>query len=248
MSPLIAQFYEGEARVELVLDRQKEAPVLLVQAILTGFDPGGVVRDLTQMDMMSGRANVSMDLAVTQPGGPDPVNRSIAVAQAELSNAALHGAALNGLIRVLRGAGAVVPDLIMVAPQSSATVVIDNGVARNTDLRISGPGLWVDGQGKVSLKDQTIDYLLTIGLESAKGSSEEQEPQAVDRFLPLRLSGSLASPRLTIDVAELIRRKIETEVTGLQPKRAEPVTDNRSVRFQRRLRQQMQRALLELEP
>ncbi len=248
VSPLTAQFYDGEARVELVLDRQKEAPVLLVQAMLTGFDPGGVVRDLTQMDVMSGQANVSMDLAVTQPGGPDPVNRAIGVAQAELNNAGLHGAALNGLIRVLRGAGAVVPDLIMVAPQSSATVVIDNGVARNTDLRISGPGLWVDGQGQVSLKDQTIDYLLTIGLESAKGSSKEQEPRVVDRFLPLRLSGPLASPRLTIDVAELIRRKIETEVTGLQPKRAEPATDSRSLRFQRRLRQQMQRALLELEP
>ena len=45
VSPLTAQFYDGEARVELVLDRQKEAPVLLVQAILTGFDPGAVVRE-----------------------------------------------------------------------------------------------------------------------------------------------------------------------------------------------------------
>ena len=95
------------------------------------------------------------------------------------------------------------------------------------------------------MKNQSIDYRLTIGLEPEE---TDDIAQAVVRFLPLRLSGTLASPRLSIDVPELIRLKIETELKGESPRPAEPALDKRSSRYQQRLRVQMRKALQDLDP
>lgn len=245
VSPLTAKFYGGETRADLVLDYRQPEPVLRLQGVLSGFDPGGVVRDLTAIDMMSGQADLSVDLAVTQPAAPDAVERAVGVAEFELENAGVRGAVLDSLSRLLGGIDVEFPDVIAVVPGSSATVVIDKGVARNTDLRVSGSGLRIDGRGEVTLKNQSIDYRLTIGLEPEE---TDDIAQAVVRFLPLRLSGTLASLRLSIDVPELIRLKIEAELKGGSPPVTEPAQDSRTSRYQQRLRVQMRKALQDLDP
>ena len=248
-SPVTAKFYGGETRADLVLDYRQPEPVLRLQGVLSGFDPGGVVRDLTAIDMMSGQADLSVDLAVTQPAAPDAVERAVGVAKFELENAGVRGAVLDSLSRLLGGIDVEFPDVIAVVPGSSATVVIDKGVARNTDLRVSGPGLRIDGRGEVTLKTQSIDYRLIIALEGEeKPAGADQKPSAAVRFLPLRLTGVLASPRLSIDVPELIRLKIETELKGGSPPVTEPAQDSRTSRYQRQLRAQMRKALQGLDP
>jgi AsmA protein len=82
---------------------------------------------------------------------------------------------------------------------------IANGVARNTDMLMSGPAMRVKGNGQVDLGNQTLDYhLIPRAVASIEGQGGKTDLKGVSA--PFRIHGSWNNVKAGIDTQALQRQ------------------------------------------
>lgn len=96
----------------------------------------------------------------------------------------------------------------------SGTFRIVDGVLINDNLSLLSPLLSASGKGEVGLGGQTLDYLITPRLLAGEGKGLS---------VPLRISGSWASPRFQLDLDALAGDKIEAAKDQIEEKAREAV-------------------------
>lgn len=96
----------------------------------------------------------------------------------------------------------------------SGTFRIVDGVLINDNLSLLSPLLSASGKGEVGLGGQTLDYLITPRLLAGEGKGLS---------VPLRISGSWASPRFQLDLDALAGDKIEAAKDQIEGKAREAV-------------------------
>lgn len=96
----------------------------------------------------------------------------------------------------------------------SGTFRIVDGVLINDNLSLLSPLLSASGKGKVGLGGQTLDYLITPRLLTGEGKGLS---------VPLRISGSWASPKFQLDLEALAGDKIDAAKDQIEEKAREAV-------------------------
>jgi AsmA protein len=98
----------------------------------------------------------------------------------------------------------------------TASGVVTDGVMRNEDLKAELPFMELTGAGNVDLAKGTVDYGLRARIFEKPELMGDATPDEIDDLtkavIPLRISGSLASPKVAPDVEKLLREQAEEEI------------------------------------
>ena len=90
---------------------------------------------------------------------------------------------------------------------------------QSDDLFAELPFMQLTGNGSVDLAEATVDYRMTARVLERPEFLKEATPEELDEFteavIPLRITGSLESPKVTPDVEALLRKKVEEEIEDL---------------------------------
>ena len=98
----------------------------------------------------------------------------------------------------------------------TASGKVTNGVLRNEDLKAELPFMELTGAGDVDLARGTVDYGLRARIFKKPDLMGDATPEEIDDLtktvIPLRISGSLAAPKVAPDVEALLRERVEEEL------------------------------------
>ena len=96
-----------------------------------------------------------------------------------------------------------------------ASFTVDGGVARNDDLVLQSPQLFVSGRGRIGIGSRTIDYRASASLLNESSETE--------RTVPLIIGGSWEDPKYELDVAEVLRQELLKKAPEIEDKAKEAV-------------------------
>jgi len=89
----------------------------------------------------------------------------------------------------------------------TASFAIKNGVAHNSDLQGKAPLFRLGGGGDVDIGNSTINYGAKASLvATSKGQGGRDLPNLAGVTIPVRVTGQLDKPDITVDYAELIAK------------------------------------------
>jgi AsmA protein len=98
----------------------------------------------------------------------------------------------------------------------TASGVVENGVMRNDDLVAELPFMRLTGSGDVNIPQGTVDYSLNARVLKKPDAMAGATPEEIEDFtktvIPLKITGSLASPSVRPDLESLLRQRVEEEV------------------------------------
>ena len=98
----------------------------------------------------------------------------------------------------------------------TASGVVTNGVLRNEDLKAELPFMELTGVGDVDLAKGTVNYGLRARIfekpELMGDATSEEIDDLTKAVIPIRISGSLASPKVAPDVEEMLKEQVEEEI------------------------------------
>jgi AsmA protein len=219
VEPLAADLYQGKLTGAASVDANSNRFAL--KADLPGVALGPLLKDALNNDMLEGRGNVALDV---QTGGNTVTAMKKALAgnaRLNMKDGALKGVNLDEVMRKLKsltgrsveGQASERTDL----SDLSASFVIKNGIAHNDDLAAKTPLLRLSGAGNVDVGGGTIDYL-------AKASAASSTGQA-DRELPVKISGALDSPKITVDLKALASSVLKQQAGKAEDKLKERVQE-----------------------
>lgn len=220
--PLSAALYGGRLDSDARIDARAR-PVYRINATLKGVHAGPLLHDVMGRDLLSGLAQFTLHLnsaGQTQAAMRRSLGGTLSFA---LRNGMIRGANVADLIRrgqaLLRGQKPP-PAQSQGTDFSSltGTATIASGQMRNKDLKLLSPLLRVSGNGSVDLVRNLIDYNLDARVVKSLQGQGAQGGAVPGITVPLRVTGPLMSPHVSIDVAALTRQRLQGERKKLEDK------------------------------
>lgn len=205
------QLYDGTGRGKLMVDGSRAKPAIAADFDLANFQAEPFLKDLAKFDRLLGTADSK--LSVTASGA----------SQRELiSNLAGNGSMMfrDGAIRGINIA-AVVRNISTAAldrpfddaektdfAELSGTFTIDKGIVSNKDLSMIAPLVRMTGEGKVSLPQRTVDYLvkpkLVASIEGQGGTAD-----AAGVAVPIKVTGPWSDISYRPDLESLLKEQVD---------------------------------------
>lgn len=217
ISPATAKLYGGDYSADITLDQRGSSPALKLDQTLSGVDIGLLLKDFAKLQRVSGRANITTDLAAHGLASGEFIKSLSGRVNADVNNGAIEGI---DLWFELKRAIALLQKQPLPAGQSSgrtkfdvfkASAVVSNGVASTKDLTITSQNLRVSGEGTANLVNEVIDYRLKAAiLKEAPAAGAAS--QATLAEVPLTISGTLKSPEVRPDVEAMARARVQEEL------------------------------------
>ncbi len=218
LKPLDARLYQGSLKADATLDVRKDQPVIQAGSRLRGIRIGPLLADLAGEERLTGTGDVRFRIRTR--GLEDAVVRrnldgDFAV---ELRDGHYEGFNLAHAIRKAKAAirGEPMPEEPVARTDFAelrGTGVIRNGVVTNKDFYLASPVLRVKGAGTVDLVREQIDYRLTakiVGTLEGQGGKEMEELKGIP--IPVRITGSLAEPKPTVDARALVKALAQEKI------------------------------------
>lgn len=219
LDPFKASLYQGSGLVRLRVDARKAIGQYRVSQELQGVQIGPLLKDLNGEDKVHGTANISSTLT-TAGNDPDAITRALnGDLRFEVANGAVKGVNIAKLIRdakaMLKGGASTADDEPAQTDFSNLTgsATITNGVLINNDLEAKSPLLRVNGEGKVDLPAQQLDYLVRtviVGTSKGQGGKEMEELKGLP--IPVRITGSFAKPEYKVDLGKVLEEKAKEKL------------------------------------
>jgi uncharacterized protein involved in outer membrane biogenesis len=203
--------YGGAARGDLKVDARQGPPVVSGSVTMDGVAAHPLLTNLSRFDWLSGAGGVSLTFAGAGATSAQFMKTLSGEARLSLSDGALEGlnlpkmlrAAQNGVYRWSRA-----PDERTPFDRFSANFAIANGVARTTDISLSGPNVSMSGDGSVDLARETLDLRLKPRITAAPDTQAKAPPAAGAQAdfieIPLIARGPWAKPRIEPDLNKVL--------------------------------------------
>ncbi len=218
LEPLSADLYDGKARGSAVIDGRRAPATLRLRQSLEGLQLQPFATDLADFEELTGTARLQADLsttAATTGGLLSGLGGNVGFA---LSDGRFRGVNLWFEIERAYALAKGLPVPQKTSPDTefrelSGTAVIRDGRLVNEDLVGGLPFLALAGRGEVDLAAGTLDYRLTATVvREAVDSTTGERSELAGARIPLRLSGELAAPKVSVDVAELLKDEAVEEL------------------------------------
>lgn len=222
-----ARLYGGSGRSTSTVDVRPAQPGLAVKASLQGVDLRGLLADTTGQSRVAGTATADADLRWNGLSEAEFRRTLGGTARLALRDGAIQGFDLDALVQnglaAAQGGRAGGGANQTAFSELTATLTAQNGVLSNRDLRATSSLLSLTGGGTIDLPANRIDYLARATLqESARGRLGGRLAELGDTPIPVRFTGSLDAPKVTLDVEEVLRtragqqiqRKVEEKLKG----------------------------------
>ena len=217
LDPLNAQLYDGQYTGTVLLDARGDSLRTQLQWDLAGIQAGPLLQDLTGEGRLLGKGNVHAEFAAAGADA-EAVQRSLDGSLSfSFTDGAVKGINIPHMIRAAKAAleGRPAPEAEYDQTdfsELSASFRIQDGVIRNDDLQAKSPLLRVEGDGRLNLPKDAVDYTVTafiVGTLQGQGGKELQELKGFP--IPIRFSGSLSEPSIGLDLQKILTEKVKAE-------------------------------------
>lgn len=220
--PITAALYGGNYSGDVRIDATAARPVLSMNETVQGVDLAKLAQAMFAQENITGTINGNFNLS----GRGNDLNE----VQNSLSgrmNFALKDGTYEGtdVWYELRRARATLkketpPEPVLPARTKfssvTATGVVTNGIMRNDDLVADLPFMQLTGSGDVNILAGTVDYSLKARVFEKPEALQQATPEEIADFtktvIPLKITGSLSSPKVRPDVEALLRQRVEEDV------------------------------------
>lgn len=222
LHPVTADLFGGSYSGDVRIDVSSGTPALSVDERIDGVNLASLAKAMFEQDNITGTISGAFKLAGR---GDDSaaIQRSLGGNLSfELKDGTYEGTDIWYELRtaraLLRREEAPEPELPARTKFSSvsATGVVNNGVMRNDDFFAELPFMQLRGRGNVDLAAATIDYGLNARVlerpESVTGVTPEELEDFTKVEIPLKITGSLESPKVRPDMEKLLRDQVEKDV------------------------------------
>lgn len=219
LAPLNSTLYQGRLETNLALDARQDRATMKLRTRLAGLQAGPLLEDLVKKDYISGKADIEMDLHAK--GATFLQLRQTLNGRAAFS---FQDGAVKGINigQILRKAYARLKNQPIPKEEEtvktdfselSGTFTIIDGVVSNKDLSAKAPALRVHGEGTVNLVTEKIDYRVStsiVGTVAGQGGESLEELKGLT--IPLRITGTLASPKIKEDITSALKARTQAEI------------------------------------
>jgi AsmA protein len=250
IEPLGAALYGGRVSGRAQLDARQAPATFSLDQSLTSLQLRPFVQDLAGFEQLSGVAELGAKLTTTASSTAGLMSGLNGELSFNVADGALMGVNLwfeiqraHALARGRTTPERTSPDTEF--RQLQGTAVIRDGKLVNQDLVGGLPFLGLTGRGEVDLAAAALDYRLNATvIREAVDEETGQRSELAGASLPLRLSGSLDSPSVSVDLGGLARDRAEQEVRrrlGVEEEDARSVEEELKDRALRGLRDRLRR-------
>jgi len=217
IAPISAQFYGGSYTGDVTIDSRPRVPTLKLEQSMNNVDVGPLLLDFAKSKRLSGRGTVTTNLTAQGLDG-DAVLRTLdGHATATLNNGAIEGFDL--WFEVNRAMTLIQKQSLPAGSSSGrtrfevfkASAEINNGVASSKDLTIASQNLRVTGAGTVNLVSEALDYRINAAVLRQPTTGPATAANTLGS-IPVSISGSLSSPKITPDLQGVAKARVEQEL------------------------------------
>jgi AsmA protein len=196
------QLYDGHGKGFLNVDATGNTANIGANFALDGLSALPFLKDAADMQWLSGKAKVGLQLASNGANQLQLVEALNGKADVKFSNGAIVGFNLPGAIRnITQGKFSgfkTAPTEKTDFSELSASFNVVNGIAQNQDLQLFSPMLRVSGSGAIQLPARAIDYTVKPKIvASLEGQQGAQGASGIE--IPVRISGSWQKPTFEPD-------------------------------------------------
>jgi len=217
LQPFGAALYGGQVSGSARLDARQVPATFSLEQSLSALELLPFVQDLAGFDRLTGLAQLGARLTTTASSTAGLMSGLNGELSFDVSDGTLRG--VNLWFEIQRAyalaRGRAAPQRTSSDTefrQLKGTAVIRDGLLVNQDLVGGLPFLGLTGRGEVNLVESAIDYRLNATvIRQAVDEATGEASELAGRSLPLRLSGTLDSPSVSVDLSGLLRDRAEQE-------------------------------------
>ncbi len=222
VKPIAVDLYDGTLRGAVEINAQQAFPAYHVSQQLSGFRIGEFLQDFMQDDMISGEADLTIDLSTRGERLSQlksGLNGKIGV---KVTDGALKGFNLRQKIKVAQAKlkrekePQFEPEVTDFSSLELSATITD-GVLSTDDLDMQAPLIRVGGKGSVNLVDETLNYLVNAKLVA---TTEGQQGGSADELtglsIPVLIKGGWLSPEFDVQLDDILKAKLNAKKEKLQ--------------------------------
>lgn len=203
-----ADFYQGKANIEVIIDTAGEAPTLEKRVLMKNIQVEPFLRDALGEDRFSGTGN--LNVAVSTRGGNERqmVSNLQGSGHLMLTDGSIKGINIADMVRNVQAAfkpvknGAQKTDFA----ELGGNFTIAQGVLSNQDLAMKAPLLRLAGAGQINLPMQTIRYRLTPQIVDTMQGQGGKTKGGLG--VPVLIEGPLDNPSYRPDLEGMVQDAI----------------------------------------
>lgn len=209
------------------------APRINVKPAISGIDIYAFLKQFAGFEKIEGRAMINGNLAM-QGGDTAALKNSLSgQLNTRITDGAWRGINIAKTIREAKAALAGLKGGEQIITTSTvektdfteltASILLNQGVANNSDLVMKSPLLRVSGEGNVDLKNDNINYLLKAALvNTSKGQEGAERDKLLGVTVPIRIKGTMSAPKYSLDLTAALKEnagaKLEEKKQQVQQK------------------------------
>ena len=220
--PISAEFFDGGYQGDIRINASGAVPVLAVNEQIHDVNLSSLGQAMFQRDNLTGTIDGSFQLS----GRGNDMGQIQRTLNGNMSFTLKDGAwegtdvwyQLRRARAMFRNETPPKPTLPARTPftEVRATGKVTKGVLRNDDFFAELPFMQLTGRGSVNLPAATVDYSLSGRVfdhpEFVQDVTSEELEDLTKARIPLRITGSLASPRIGVDLDELLKEQVQEEL------------------------------------
>jgi AsmA protein len=220
--PISAEFFDGNYKGDIRINAAGSVPVLSVNEQISGVSMTSLGRAMFGVEKVTGTIDGSFQLS----GRGNDMGQIQRTLRGDMSFTLKDGT-WEGIDvwYQLRRARATFrqetpPEPVLPArtrfSEVSATGKVTDGVLRNDDFFAELPFMQLNGHGSVNMPAASVDYSLSARVFDRPEFMQDISPEELQDLtrvaIPLRITGPLASPKIGIDLEELLEDQIREEL------------------------------------
>ncbi len=222
LHPIAADLFDGSYSGDVRINAAGDLPSLSVNETISGVSLAALARAMFDRENVSGTINGSFrlggsgaDLAAIQQDLDGSIEMSLVDGAWEGTDVWYELRRARALFRQQTPPEPTLPARTEFS-NVRATGPVTDGVFRNDDLVAELPFMRLTGKGKVDFAAGEVDYGLVARILEKPELSSALSPEELDDFteaeIPLRVSGSLADPRIAPDIEKMLTEEVKKKV------------------------------------
>ena len=201
------ELYDGAGRGTVQLDATGSVPTIQADLQINGVSTFHLLRDAAEFDWVDSKGRIT--IAITGQGRTEREVVETLNGKAEFAfrDGALVGVDTPSTIESLQQGRIPRLERNMTDRTKFSTLnasfSIENGIARNRDLRLESELVQVSGAGTANLPNRTLDYTVRPKLLTGRKTNGKEPPSGLE--LPIRVTGSWDHPAYAADVDTMLK-------------------------------------------
>ncbi len=214
ISPMTANFYQGNYQGTIEADLRKETPLIKATKKITQMNLGEFLKDTTGRRQVTGTAQIKSQGTIQGTSVKQMLSSANGSASISVENGTIPSVdAINLVSTAYATYKHRKPTRQGNAPTTfsnlSANFTIKKGIAQNNNFLIKSPLLTATGKGKVNLASQKVNYKIEVSLFDSLVPQLMGFQNKAGGTIPFKVTGTLSKLNFEPDLPIMLRRITE---------------------------------------